>query len=197
MTITLWLIVMSVAHAEISPNGSVQQEIDAVHAEGRFSAAAGDRMLDLMDQTKDGEIKDRAAHAFYILFYDLRGVEAEAEAYLLSSRIQERFERALIRDDRLAVRRAFAQTGQVMIQLFSPEAKSRVLAIYSPLFIAALSDPAPEQRQELLAALENMAESGALRDAASRRDLVLAAERERDPDVHARLMDLLASLGAP
>lgn len=184
-----------------SPLASARAEpletIEAVQAEGRFSADAGDAMLDFMDSSKDSMIRARAAHAFYMLFYDLRGQEAQAEAYLMSGKIQARFNRVLTSDPQVEVRRAFAQTGQVMTLLLPAPAKKKVVAAYVPLFIAALSDSSLEQKQELLAALENFVGVGVLESPPARNALSLAAERERDPDAHARIMDLLATLGTP
>lgn len=171
--------------------------IETVQAAGRFSAEAANSMLGYMDSEKDLLVRARAAHAFYMLFYDLRGLEAEAEAYLMSEAIQARFNRVLILDAQVEVRRAFAQTGQVMTLLLQASAKKKVVAVYAPLFIAALSDSSIEQKQELLAALENFVGAGALESPPARQALALAAERERDPDAHARIMDLLASLGTP
>lgn len=175
--------------------GRALSRIEALQADGSFSRQAAEELRDYFSSTRPAAIRARAAHVFYLLFYDLRGVEAQAVGYLLEEPVKAEFARGLsAAEPDASVRRALAQTGQVMTLTVSAAGRDALVAAYAPIFLAALKDPSAAQRHELLAALENFAASSAFRRAGAALALRAAAAREADEDLRARTLDLLSML---
>jgi hypothetical protein len=141
-----------------------------------FSAQVGAEVI--------ADIRAEAARAFYLAFYDLRGVESAVTAYLRRDDIHAEFARALSPlEPKLEVRWAFAQIGQTVALQLPPSQRDEFVEAYAPLFLAGLRDSSPEQRQEVLVALDNFSEASTLRSPRTWQALESAKSASADEDM--------------
>ncbi len=189
---------LSVAASAV-PDGEprIMTKIDAIKADGDFSREKCETLRGYLALDASVAVRAHAAQVFYLLFYDLRGREGEAEAYLLEPAVRAEFNRALSANEpQTEVARAFAQTGQVMLNSLPPSVKDRLVAVYAPIFLRGLRVGAPEQRHEVLVALEAFSVTRAFKEAGAVPSLEEAAAYERDAGVRESILELLTALRA-
>ena len=169
-----------------------EQALSDLRAHGIFDDDAARALLDLLEREKDPSLRAQAARVFYLLFYDVRGAEEAVSSFLLRAETVSRVERHLTEDPQPEVRREMAQLGQIMLNGFQAGQREPLAEAYLPLLVKGLADPDPDQRNEVLVALEAFRLTAAFRRPESRTAIAAARDREPDPDLKERVAGLLS-----
>lgn len=174
-----------------------------------FSLEPANALLDLVENTQDSEVRERAAKIYYLLYYS-SGRNPDVAVHLSDSVRRQRFEYLLSQRQFPSVAIFLAQTAQLVLlpyaecgratcgleEKLTNDEKQRAENIAQqlvPLLYSALQSHLGDSdnvvRNELIVALENLSITNYVRSEKSARALRQWMDRETDPDLRARVKE--------
>ena len=164
-----------------TPHQKKMAILDDVIRRSRFSDIMAWGLLEYLDIETNKELKNKAAHAFYLLFYDVKNEKKEVFEYLMNPKFHALFKKHSYSKEDLKYRVDFIQTGQVLLFSYDGIQADVLARTYAPMIIPAILDPHPIIINEAIIALTNMAEK---------------TEVLQEPEIQKQLQDVVDILKA-
>jgi len=166
-------------------------ELERLEAQGKFSTPIALDLLAFLGAERAAPLRIRAAHTFYLIFYNTAEQGDEVASLLSRPDVRARYVR-LLQATEPEIRRSLLQTAQIMTNGMSPSVKLTISDRYVHVLLDAVrDDPLPELRNEALVALDNLRDSGVLSGERVQERLQELGRSEPDDDIKAMIRDLL------
>lgn len=136
----------------------IEKTLHTINIKGHFDRNLAWSLLDFLTSQRCPNIRSNVAKTYYLLFYDVRGLENSVISFFKEEHRISVFTELLLLEKDDHVRSYIARTGQIMILPFKDQQAFEIAEIYLPLLMQSLLDIGPSVANESIVALQNFIE---------------------------------------